>query len=62
MWGKMSEIDDDYKNMKKIHERIKDMYEEKTNLTRKDLVKILKHDLDWNAEECLEKGLVDEII
>jgi hypothetical protein len=31
-------------------------------LTRKDLVKILKHDLDWNAEECLEKGLVDEII
>ena len=51
-----------YKNMKKIHERIKDMYEEKTNLTRKDLVKILKHDLDWNAEECLEKGLVDEII
>ena len=62
MWGKMAELDDDYKNIKKTHERIKDMYEEKTNLTRKDLVKILKHDLDWDAEECLEKGLVDEII
>lgn len=62
MWGKMSEIDDDYKNIKKTHERIKDMYEEKTLLTRKELVKILKHDLDWDAEECLEKGLVDEII
>jgi ATP-dependent Clp endopeptidase proteolytic subunit ClpP len=62
MWGKMAELDDDYKNIKKTHEKIKDMYEEKTNLARKDLVKILKHDLDWDAEECLEKGLVDEII
>jgi len=62
MWGKMSELDDDYINIKKTHEKIKDMYEEKTNLARKDLAKILKHDLDWDAEECLEKGLVDEII
>ena len=29
---------------------------------RKDLAKILKHDLDWDAAECLERGLVDEII
>jgi len=62
MWGKMAELDDDYKNIKKTHEKIKDMYEEKTNLARKDLVKILKHDLDWDAQECLDKGLVDEII
>jgi ATP-dependent Clp endopeptidase proteolytic subunit ClpP len=62
MWGKMAEIEDDYKNIKKIHERIKDIYEEKTNLKRNELVKILKHDLDWDAEECLERGLVDEII
>lgn len=62
MWGKMAELDDDYKNIKKIHERIKDIYEEKTNLKRNELVKILKHDLDWDAQECLERGLVDEII
>jgi ATP-dependent Clp endopeptidase proteolytic subunit ClpP len=62
MWGKMSEIDDDYKNIQKTHEKIKDMYEVKTKLLRKDLNKILKHDLEWDAEECLKKGLVDEII
>lgn len=62
MWGKMAELDDEYKNIKKTHERIKNMYVEKTNLVRKDLAKILKHDLDWNADECLERGLVDEII
>ena len=62
MWGKMAELEDDYKNIKKIHERIKDIYEEKTKLKRNELVKILKHDLDWDAEECLERGLVDEII
>ncbi|NBW58267.1 Clp protease ClpP [bacterium] len=62
MWGKMAELEDDYKNIKKTHERIKDIYEQKTNLKRNDLVKILKHDLDWDAEECLERGLVDEII
>jgi len=62
MWGKMAELEDDFKNIKKIHEKIKDIYEEKTNLKRNELVKILKHDLDWDAEECLERGLVDEII
>jgi len=62
MWGKMAEIEDEYKNIKKTHERIKEMYVEKTNLERKDLAKILKHDLDWDASECLERGLVDEII
>ncbi len=62
MWGKMAELEDDFKNIKKTHEHIKDIYEEKTNLKRNDLVKILKHDLDWNAKECLERGLVDEII
>ncbi len=62
MWGKMSEIEDEYLNLKRMHERIKSIYIEKTNLQRKDLLKILKHDIDWDAEECLAKGLVDEIL
>ena len=62
MWGKMSEIEDDYLNLQKTHEQIKKIYVEKTNLKRKELAKILKHDLDWDAETCLANGLVDEII
>ena len=43
-------------------EQIKEIYIENTNLTRSDLNKLLKKDMDWNAEECLRFGLVDEII
>jgi ATP-dependent protease ClpP protease subunit len=62
MWGKMAELEDDYANLQKTHEQIKKIYVEKTTLKRKNLAKILKHDLDWNADECLANGLVDEII
>jgi ATP-dependent protease ClpP protease subunit len=62
MWGKMTEIEDDYANLQKTHEQIKKIYSEKTTIKRKHLSKILKHDLDWDAKTCLENGLVDEII
>jgi ATP-dependent protease ClpP protease subunit len=62
MWGKMSEIEDDYLNLQKTHDQIKQIYVEKTTLKRKNLSKILKHDIDWDAKTCLENGLVDEII
>ena len=62
MWGKMSEIQDDFANLQKTHDQIKKIYVEKTKLNRKNLSKILKHDLDWNADQCLLNGLVDEIL
>ena len=61
-WNKMSELEDEIENMKKIMEQIKNIYAEHTKLSRHDLNKLLKKDKDWNAEECLRKGLVDEII
>jgi ATP-dependent protease ClpP protease subunit len=41
---------------------LKKIYVENTKLTDPELDDILKHDVSWNAEYCLEKGLVDEII
>lgn len=61
LWGKMSEIDDEYTNLKKIMNHITKHYTEKTKIKRKELEKILKTDINWNATEALEKGLVDEI-
>jgi len=61
-WNKMSELEDEIDNMKKIMEQIKNIYQEHTKLTRHDLNKLLKKDKDWSAVECLAKGLVDEII
>jgi ATP-dependent protease ClpP protease subunit len=61
-WGKMSDIEDEYINLQKTHELIKKIYINKTRLKKSNIAKILKHDLDWDADECLANGLVDEIL
>jgi len=61
-WNKMSELEDEVENMKKIMEQIKDIYVEHTNLSRTELNKLLKRDIDWDVNKCLQAGLVDEIL
>jgi len=61
-WGKMSVIEEEYENLKKMMAKIKDLYLEHTKLKKKDLDAILKKDNDWYADECLKNGLVDELI
>ena len=43
-------------------DQIKDIYVEHTNLTRAELNKLLKRDMDWDVKKCLQAGLVDEIL
>lgn len=61
-WGKYQELKDDMKNSKDLMCRIKSIYKTYTRLDEKELNKILKHDLYWDSEKCLENGLVDEIL
>jgi ATP-dependent Clp endopeptidase proteolytic subunit ClpP len=61
MWGKMTEIDEEYSNLKKIMTHIIKIYTKKTNIKKKELEQILKKDAIWNLKECLDKGLVDEV-
>jgi ATP-dependent protease ClpP protease subunit len=42
--------------------KIKKIYSENTKIPKEELDKILKHDIWWEAEKCLEYGLIDEII
>ena len=62
MWGKYEDLKDDMENCDNFMKTIKAIYEEHTNIPKKELDKILKHDLWWDAETCLKYGLVDEII
>ena len=61
-WGKYSELVDDMENNNKLMEMIKTLYSEYTNVPPSRLEEILKHDLWWDAEKCLEYGLVDKIL
>ena len=62
MWGKYEELKDDMENNENLMNVIKDIYNTHANIPKKELDKILKHDLWWDAETCLKYGLVDEII
>jgi ATP-dependent protease ClpP protease subunit len=61
VWGKMTSIDEEYLNLKKVMDHIVGYYMKKTNFTKKELEKILSKDIIWNADECIEKGLVEEL-
>lgn len=62
VWGKMSSIEEEMENLKKVMEHITKYYQEKTKMSRKALEKLLVKDVIWNAEECVAKGVVDELI
>ena len=61
-WGKYSEFEDEKQNLDLMMETIKRVYKEYTKVPMKKLDEILKHDLLWDAETCLEYGLIDNII
>jgi ATP-dependent protease ClpP protease subunit len=61
-WGKFEELKDDMENNHLIMNKIKGIYEQYTKIPKKQLDEILKHDLWWDAQTCLNYGLIDEII
>ena len=62
MWGKFQEMKDDMENSEMLMKKIKDIYRVHTKIPEEEMDNILKHDIWWEAEKCLEYGLVDELI
>lgn len=62
MWGKFQEMKDDMENSEMLMKKIKEIYKQHTKIPQHELDNILKHDIWWEAEKCLEYGLVDELI
>jgi len=60
-WGKFADIEDEYKNCKTWMEDIYDIYAEHTTMKRKEVQGHLQHDIWWKVDECVKKGLVDEV-
>lgn len=61
MWGKMSQIKDEYTNLEKLMGHIISHYSQRTKLREKELRNILKSDITWNAKEAVQKGIADAI-
>lgn len=62
MWGKYSELKEEMENLDMVMKMMKDVYKKHTKIPMKELNKILNHNLWFDAEKCLEYGLVDEIL
>lgn len=62
LWGNYQEFKDEKQNLDLLMKFIKNIYLNHTKFKEPELDEILKHDLYLTPEECLEKGLVDEII
>lgn len=61
-WGKFTYLSESLENSKQLMDHIKSYYLTRTKITSEELDEQLKKDICWNAETCLQKGLVDEII
>ena len=62
IWGKFEEFKDEMENLDLIMSKIKKVYKEHTKMTTRQITEILKRDKWFDAEKCLELGLVDEIV
>ena len=60
-YGKFSELEDDMENNKRLMQSIKSIYKQYTKVPMKKIDEILKHDIWFDANTCLEYGLVDAI-
>jgi ATP-dependent Clp endopeptidase proteolytic subunit ClpP len=60
-WGKMSEIEDEFSNLKAITLKLKTIYRDNTSIPKNELKRLLKHDLWLNSDKCIEYGLVDSL-
>lgn len=60
-FGKYDEFNDKKQNLDQLMGFIKDIYKKYSSVPMKELDEILKHDIYFDAEKCLEYKLVDEI-
>ena len=60
--GKLDDFRDEIKNQKELYDTIIQIYAKQTNLKKKELEDLLRHELWLNAKSCIEKGLADKLI
>lgn len=59
--GKKSDMEDDLENIKKLDDKLSELYVKNTNIKKSEIQKIFKNELEFDAKKCLEMGIVDEI-
>ena len=61
-YGRKSDVDDEYKNLNRLNEKILKLYKNHSDIPKKDLEQMFSRELEYSANKCLKHGLVDEIV
>ena len=61
-WGKYSEFEDEKKLLDMLMDRLYEFYTTNSKLKKKEIRALLERDTWFDAQQCLARGLVDEII
>lgn len=61
LWGKYSELEDDYHNCKTMMNNMYEIYEKYTDMKRDDLKKQMSRDIWWRHKNCIKNGFIDEV-
>lgn len=59
-WGKYEELKDEFVNDTKLMDMLYKLYREHTTMKEKTIKKVLKRDLWWDADTCIQNGLIDK--
>jgi len=62
MWGKYRDFQDEMKLYDMLMIQMVNFYAKRTKISKAKVRKLLDHDSWFNAEQCVEIGLVDEIL
>jgi len=63
-FGNVKDMEEKLEETKRIQKKIEDITLERTSISKKKLIDVLKNKKDWymTAEEALELGVIDEIV
>ena len=61
-FGKFSELRDELKNTEKFNNSLRSVYKKYTSIDDKKLDELFSKDIYLNAAECIEYGIIDEIM
>ena len=60
-YGKKQDAADEMKNVDQLEDKLMALYLDNTNLSKNKFKKIIRRELEHNAEDCKKMGFVDEI-
>jgi len=61
VFGKKEDVDDEIENIKNLEDKLINLYVDNSKLTKVSFKKIMKREMEFSAEKCLEFGFVDDI-